>query len=78
MQLKDLFKKTNYISLGPAENAGQEAEEAIRKQTKKPARNQGIKKLEAGPMLTPFCKCPGCHQMLYIRCLLYTSDAADE
>ena len=67
MQLKDLFKKTNYISLGPTESAGQEAEEAARKQTKKPARNQGIKKLEAGPMLTPFCKCPDCHQMLYIR-----------
>lgn len=69
MQLKDLFKKTSYITVGGEETEGKnsvqsQAEQLVKSIYKKtsPAR-----KMEASETLTPFCKCPGCGQLQYIQ-----------
>lgn len=55
MQLKDLFKKTSYVTVGSKETAA--ARPAVRPEPR----------MEAGEVLTPFCKCPGCGQLQYIE-----------
>lgn len=63
MQLKDLFKKTEYVS-----QVDPNLTEPVRPKGKAvPVRGSAVRRMAAGEQVTPFCKCPGCSQLQYVQ-----------